>query len=51
MEYEGNVIAVKSKTVKIVLPSLGYMMIAELEKTHIKLANSDTSYKDMRGIN
>lgn len=36
MEYEGSVIAVKSKTVKIVLPSLGYMMIAEVEKANVE---------------
>ena len=41
MEYEGNVIAVKSKTVKIALPTLGYMMIAEVDKTSIKLVTQD----------
>jgi transcription antitermination factor NusG len=41
MEYEGNVIAVKSKTVKIALPTLGYMMIAEVDKTSIKLVTHD----------
>ena len=37
MEYEGNVIAVSNKTVKIVLPSLGYMMIAEVAKDNIEV--------------
>jgi transcription antitermination factor NusG len=43
MEYEGNVIAVKNATVKISLPSLGYMMIAEVEKTNVKVINSDAA--------
>jgi len=41
MEYEGRVIGIKSSTVKIVLPSLGYMMVAEVEKTNIKVINDD----------
>lgn len=45
MEYEGNVIAIKSKTVKIILPSLGYMMVAEVAKENIKLVNSGTGYQ------
>jgi|SRR5690242_10596425 len=43
MEYEGNVIAVKSATVKISLPSLGYMMTAEVEKTNIEVIKSDAA--------
>jgi transcription antitermination factor NusG len=34
---EGNVIAVKSRTVKIALPSLGYIMVAEVEKQNIEV--------------
>ncbi len=45
MDYEGNVIAIKSKTLKILLPSLGYMMIAEVEKTSIKIISNDGLYK------
>jgi transcription antitermination factor NusG len=42
MEHEGKVIAIKNKTVKIVLPSLGYMMIAEVEKTNVRvIINND----------
>ena len=37
ISQEGNVIAVKSRTVKIALPSLGYMMVAEVEKQHIEI--------------
>jgi transcription antitermination factor NusG len=40
MEYEGSVIAVKSKTVKIALPTLGYMMVAEVDKTNIKIVSN-----------
>src|SRR6185312_85232 len=34
---EGNVIAVKSRTVKIALPSLGYIMVAEVEKQNVEI--------------
>jgi len=46
MDYEGNVIAIKNKTVKISLPSLGYMMIAEVEKTNIKVISNDGLYTE-----
>jgi transcriptional antiterminator NusG len=45
LDYEGNIIAIKSKTVKIILPSLGYMMVAEVEKTNIKVITNDGMYK------
>jgi transcription antitermination factor NusG len=45
MEYEGNVIAVKSETVKIILPSLGYMMTAEVEKVNVKVVRIDSPVK------
>jgi transcription termination/antitermination protein NusG len=37
IEQKGHVISVKNNTVKIVLPSLGYMMVAELEKSNVEL--------------
>jgi len=46
MEYEGNVIAIKSATIKISLPSLGYMMIAEVEKANVEVVRSDASAKE-----
>ncbi len=45
MEYEGNVIAIKNKTVKIVLPSLGYSLIAEVEKTNVKVISNSGPYE------
>jgi transcription antitermination factor NusG len=36
---EGDVLEVKSKTVKILLPSLGYAMTAEVSKTKIEVIN------------
>lgn len=49
IEYEGNVVAVKNKTVKIFLPSLGYIMVAEIEKTNVEVivrnkVNAITTY-------
>jgi transcription antitermination factor NusG len=37
MEQEGQVISVKNKTVKIMLPSLGYWMHAEVETSNVKV--------------
>lgn len=37
MNYEGKVASVMTKTVKVLLPSLGYMIVAEVEKINIKL--------------
>jgi transcription antitermination factor NusG len=37
MEQEGNVIAVKNRTVRISLPSLGYIMVAEVERQNIEV--------------
>jgi len=37
IDYEGSILSVSNKTVKIALPSLGYMMIAEVEKINVKV--------------
>jgi transcription antitermination factor NusG len=37
MEHEGQVVAVKNKTVKVLLPSLGYRMVAELETSKVEV--------------
>ncbi|MFI5185156.1 MAG: UpxY family transcription antiterminator [Chitinophagales bacterium] len=37
MEFEGQVLTIKNKTVKVALPSLGYMMFVELETTNVKV--------------
>lgn len=36
MMLEGEVLEVKNKSVKVLLPSLGYHLIAEIEKTNIE---------------
>ena len=36
MLMEGKVVEVKHKTVRVLLPSLGYAMIAEIDKTNIE---------------
>lgn len=41
MSQEGHVIAVKSKTVKIMLPSLGYIMSAEVENANIEVIHEN----------
>lgn len=42
--HEGNVIAVKSRTVKIALPSLGYIMVAEVEKQNVEVITTSGSH-------
>jgi len=36
MRREGNVLEVKNKTVKVILPTLGYSLVAELDKANIE---------------
>ena len=36
MLQEGNVMEIKHKTVKVLLPSLGYSMVAEIEKANLE---------------
>ena len=36
-ELEGEVLSVKSRTVRVALPSLGYLMLAEIETENIKV--------------
>jgi transcription antitermination factor NusG len=37
MERQGNVLEIRSKTVKVSLPSLGYNIVAEVPKTNIEI--------------
>ncbi len=37
MAHEGNVLSVKSRTVKLSLPSLGYLMIAEVQSASVEV--------------
>jgi len=40
MELEGEVLSVKSRTVKVALPSLGYLMFAEVEMENVKVIST-----------
>lgn len=37
MEMEGQVLSIKSKTLKVALPSLGYMMYAEIDASNVEV--------------
>jgi hypothetical protein len=39
MMMEGNVVEIKYKTVRVILPSLGYAMVAEVEKSNLEIIN------------
>ena len=36
-EYEGQVVALKNRTIKVMLPSLGYLMVAEVETANVEV--------------
>lgn len=40
MEREGNVVAIKNNTIKIILPSLGYLMTAEVQKSNVEVVTN-----------
>jgi transcription antitermination factor NusG len=44
MEHAGQVVAVKSKSVKIILPSLGYMMSAEVELDKVEVISNSLRF-------
>jgi transcription antitermination factor NusG len=39
MDYVGDILEVNNKKVKVALPSLGYMMTAEVERTNVEIYN------------
>lgn len=43
MEYEGQVLSVKNNTVRILLPSMGYMMYANVETSNIEVVTKTIS--------
>ena len=44
LNHEGQVVEVKNKTVKIVLPSLGYLMSAEVETAKVEIIKERLNY-------
>jgi transcription antitermination factor NusG len=46
MEHEGSVVNVLNSTVKLALPSLGYLMIAEVEKSNIEVVRPFSVFPD-----
>ena len=51
MEYEGNVVGIRSNTVKIVLPSLGYLMVAEVERSNVEVVTPNFNYQNEISVN
>jgi transcription antitermination factor NusG len=43
MEQEGQVVSIKNKTVKILLPSLGFQMYVEIETSRIQIIRENVS--------
>ena len=44
INHQGKVLAVKSKTVKIILPSLGFVMSAEIESNKIEIIKDNSKF-------
>jgi transcription termination/antitermination protein NusG len=42
--WEGNVTEIRPKSVKVLLPSLGYALVAEIPKTRIEVINANQAY-------
>jgi len=39
--YDGNLMTIKNKTLNVILPSLGYVLIAQAETSNIRIISSD----------
>jgi transcription antitermination factor NusG len=52
IEKEGKVVGIKSRTVKVLLPSLGFALVAELEKQNVQVivSHSKTEPQTSLGI-
>jgi transcription antitermination factor NusG len=51
-EQEGNVLEIKRSTIKVFLPSLGYIMAAEVEKTNVRVIDPAIIYsKNQTSLN
>jgi transcription antitermination factor NusG len=44
MEQQGQVVSFKNKSIKVQLPSLGYMMYAEIDRSNVELINHNINY-------
>ena len=44
IEQEGKVVSINTKIVKVILPSLGYMMCAEVDTANVKLIKENHAY-------
>jgi transcription antitermination factor NusG len=47
MEKEGKVVGIKTRTVKVLLPSLGFALVAELEKQHVQVIVSHSKSESL----
>jgi transcription antitermination factor NusG len=45
MEQEGNVLSVRNRSVRISLPSLGYIMVAEVERQNVEVIVKQSNVK------
>ncbi len=49
MDMEGQVLAIKNRYIKVALPSLGYLMVAEVESENVRVLVPNTKQVDFPG--
>ncbi|HXO77884.1 MAG TPA: UpxY family transcription antiterminator [Puia sp.] len=49
MQREGNVLEIRKKTVKLSLPSLGYLMVAEVGNANVEIISMSGQYYKVSG--
>lgn len=50
MMREGNVLEVKNKTVKVILPSMGYTLVAEIQKANLEKVHFPNSLTQVSAL-
>ena len=45
MEQSGSVLEIKNRTIKVYLPSMGYALVAEVEKTNVEIITRAGTFK------
>jgi transcription antitermination factor NusG len=50
-QYEGNIVAVTKNKVQVCLPSLGYMMVVEVEKSNLEVVKKSESLNAVQAKN
>jgi hypothetical protein len=50
MMWEGNIVEIRTNTVKIALPTLGHTLVAEIRKENIEVLDSMLEEKQLKAV-